>query len=471
MPSTNEFLDESTVVIQEIESNLEKALQKRKDEVEHELQEKIRREKEESERKLSEIETEFEKDRGTIKEFRGLVSEFESARQTLKKEIEDHLQRAMRYQQDIEKLTSLTLAELNKVDELSQQLVDLRQSSERRVAEIRSRLQDRFGIPGPAPSRPEPVEVPESDLEQELIKLKRIKQLLEEDTLSAETAPDQASPEAVFPEAGVREADGPPVPSEPESRAAEPGAAASPRVDFKMPEINQFIEDFMKREPSSVAGPDALHEIPEPLPEEIPKAMSESQLPEVLPDGIAGAGHGIGEPKPETPPGDEPKDLQAVFQALDPYRKTESVDDAHDITYYQKGPRTILDGESLVRAGLHVLLSGRKLLQKLGQTDSPKDQFFIKQELINDQETLRKVVLRAVKMCDKESASLPHFTADVLNLGVLKDILDRLTLDNWSNPDSFKAFDVSFEQLKETFSRMTTPPANYLRSILDELER
>jgi len=469
MPSTNEFLDESTVVIQEIESNLETALQKRKDEVEHELQEKIRREKEESERKLTEIETEFEKDRGTIKEFRGLVSEFESARQAFKKEIEDHLQRAIRYQQDIEKLTSLTLAELKKVDELSQQFLDLRQSSERRVAEIRSRLQDRFGIPGPALSRPEPVEVPESDLEQELIKLKRIKQILEEDSSSGETGPDQTPPEPAFPEAGVRDADFPLVPPEPEVRPGEAEAAETPHVDFKMPEINQFIEDFMKREPAPVAGPDALHEIPEPLPEEVPEAAAELRRPEP-PDGIAGADHRTGEPKPEAPPGDETKDLQAVFQDLDHYRKTESVDEAREITYYQKGPRTILDGESLVRAGLHVLLSGRRLVQKLVQTDSPKDQFFIKQELINDQETLRKVLLRSVKMCEKESASLPRATADVLNLGVLKDILDRLTLDNWSNPDSFKAFETSFEQLKETFSRMTTPPANYLRSILDELE-
>jgi hypothetical protein len=450
MPSTDEFLDESTAVIQEIESNLENALQKRKEEVERELQEKIRREKEESERRLSEIETEFEKDRGTIKEFRSLVSEFESARETLKKEIGDHLQRAMRYQQDIEKLTSLTLAELRKIDELSLQLIDLRKSSEQRVAEIRSRLQDRYGAGAGESPRPVPLDVPESDLEQELIKLKRIKQLLEEEPSSAETA---------SPGPGVGEAEG--LGGHSAQVSAEPGSSEeAPRTDFKMPEINQFIEGFMKREPMPAVRPDSRQDLPEPLPEDVPEAGAPFEPPAPLPETVAA---------PE--PAGSVRDFEAVVQALEAYRKTVSVDDGHEIVFYQKDQRTILDAESLVRAGLHVLLSGRKQLERLDQTESPKDQFFIKQELINDQETLRKVILRSVKMCEKETATLPRFSADVLNLGVLKDILDRLTLDNWSNPGSFKSFEAWFGQMKETFSRLTTPPEDYLRSILAEIER
>jgi hypothetical protein len=112
----------------------------------------------------------------------------------------------------------------------------------------------------------------------------------------------------------------------------------------------------------------------------------------------------------------------------------------------------------------------RKLFARLGQASTPKDQFFIKQELINNQEVLRKVILRSVRMCERESCRLPRYTEDILNAGVLKDLLERLNMDNWSNQDDFAAFEATSVRLKDAFHRRITPPAKYLSSIVQELE-
>ena len=86
------------------------------------------------------------------------------------------------------------------------------------------------------------------------------------------------------------------------------------------------------------------------------------------------------------------------------------------------------------------------------------------------QEVLRKVILRSVRMCEKENATLPRFSADVLSIGVLKEILEKLNMDNWSNPDDFRAFEEYVGRLKDMFYKRITPPAHYLQSIVDELE-
>ncbi len=98
------------------------------------------------------------------------------------------------------------------------------------------------------------------------------------------------------------------------------------------------------------------------------------------------------------------------------------------------------DPEKLLAAVDRTLEEGQRLTVKLGQTESPKDQFFIKQELINWQEGLRALFLRVVKMCEKSSWRLPRFTEDVINTQVLRRLLERLSMENWSNLDDFASF-------------------------------
>ena len=106
------------------------------------------------------------------------------------------------------------------------------------------------------PKAPVPEVVP--DLEMELRKLKRIKQLLEND---GKADAEQGAEEPEFdPELGRQlNPDLPPFPEE-------PAAAPEPAPDIKLPEINQIFEDFAKRPPE-----------PAPLRPEPASAHSASQ--------------------------------------------------------------------------------------------------------------------------------------------------------------------------------------------------
>jgi len=117
----------------------------------------------------------------------------------------------------------------------------------------------------------------------------------------------------------------------------------------------------------------------------------------------------------------------------------------------------------------HLVDDARRIYQKLTGTESPKDQFFLKQDLINHQEILRKIILRGVKLCEKEDSRLPRYTDEVVSVRVLKEILDKLNLDNWSNEEEFSAFEGLTLKMKDAFYKRITPPAPYLKSIVKEL--
>ena len=422
MTPKGDVLDESTMIITEIESNLEKALQKRKEEIGREYQDRIRREKEESDKKLTMIQQEFDKEKETLKDYRGAISDFETVRDTLQVQIDDHLGKGVGYQKEIEKLTALTLDELRAVGELSSKLTELRRSTEVKVSELRTKLKEKYGIVTEGLEEKSSNEIV-VDLEQELNKLKKIKELLETD-------PDG-------PKGSHGNNPHPAAQAEPSAPPEEPDPPQG-QPEFRIPEINQFIED-LGRQADEAKNPGSSQEQARHKNDDKPTLFEELNF-------------------------------QAVFEALERYRRAEPTDNNGEISFFQNRDRMILDGESLIRAVTHMLEDAKKMYQKLEQVDAAKDQFFIKQELINSQEVLRKVILRSVKMCEKENCSLPMHTADILNVLVLKDILEKLNMDNWSNEEDFNAFESYATKLKDTFYKKITPPALYLKSIVDELE-
>jgi hypothetical protein len=481
MTPKGDAMDHSKVLISEIETNLESELQKQREKIERELEERLQREREDSERKLTLIEEEFRKEQGTLRDYKNAVVEYEAARESLENQMREHLDMADRHQGEIERLTTLTREEINRILELSARLADLRDSTESRVGELKIRLQEKFGVgsksadgtpPGSAaetvpaaaaapaaePERSASLDFleketekareprPESgevvvDLEQELGKLKRIKEMLEKDTAGFPDSTGRTTVQAnavAQPMEPLSEPETPPEPEPPEWSGIPKPDSVPARSEFKMPEINQFIQDFVKRE-HGLAGPtDAAPAAPTKAEEKRP-AMEEANF-------------------------------QSVFEILEKYRRSEATDYNGEISFFQNGDHLILDGESLLRAVGHIVDEARKLCQRLGQAGTPKEQFFIKQELINNQEILRKIVLRSVRMCERESCRLPSFTSDIVNAGILKDILERLNMDNWSNQEDFSAFETMSNKMKNDFYRRITPPAQYLRSIVQELE-
>jgi hypothetical protein len=162
--------------------------------------------------------------------------------------------------------------------------------------------------------------------------------------------------------------------------------------------------------------------------------------------------------------------FQTAFDILERYRKSDFNENNREISYFQMGNKIVLDGECLIQSINGLMEEAKKLYLKLSQTETPKDQFFVKQELINHQEILRKIILRSVRMCERDSCSLPKYTAMILNIDVLKDMLESLNMGNWSNQEDFASFNNNAVALKNAFYKRITPPAIYLKSLVEELQ-
>jgi hypothetical protein len=157
-----------------------------------------------------------------------------------------------------------------------------------------------------------------------------------------------------------------------------------------------------------------------------------------------------------------------AIEILNKFKKTEPEEDG-EVCYYEYNERRIIDSECLVNAMQNHLDEGKKLYEKLAQTEAPKDQFFVKQEIIRHQEALRGMIEIATKLLEKENSSLPQHTIEVINGKVLKETLESLSMQNWSNQDDFTFFDEYAKKIKHEFDMCTEPKVEFLKSIIDGL--
>ena len=171
----NIFRD-SSQVIREVEEQLERILQKRFREVDSELVERINREKEEARKRKEEIEREFDKEKAALNDYRAMVRDFEEQRAGLLNEARDRFQKVLDFQAQIESLAKSTVDEIKRVNEIQEGLEALRAKTSERAAFLKSDLRERFGIVAEVfDEEPKPLEI---DLDQELEKLRKIKELL-----------------------------------------------------------------------------------------------------------------------------------------------------------------------------------------------------------------------------------------------------------------------------------------------------
>jgi hypothetical protein len=178
------------------------------------------------------------------------------------------------------------------------------------------------------------------------------------------------------------------------------------------------------------------------------------------------------EPAAEYEPAEdfEADELRSLMDSLRQYRRTEPILNGTEFAYFQKGKKMILDGESFIGTLTTISEVAKGLHINLGQKEMSKDLFLIKQEILNQQEILRKAFLRVVRFCEKEDGTLPQFVSDVLNVRIMKDILERLTFGNWSNPADFHSFMDHVASLRNAFKMKVAPSRDYLKSVLDQLE-
>lgn len=394
MPGSQETTKESTLVIQEIESQLEKLLSKKKDEIDVELAERIREEEEAARARKEGVEREIGRERESLRDFQAMVAEAEEERRKVVGDIREGLARALDLQTQIDGLVKRTVEEIGKVGELQEKLESLRRRTSERAAFLKQHLRESFGIVAEPPGGEENRVEPAPDLDAELEKLKRIRTLLAGGS-------DEEGDDAGLSGPG-------------------PGEAWQARI----PEIQDLLQ--------------------------------------------------ASRPAVEAPPPEEGEEPEAADHAdaaavLDRLRRFEPVAGSGEISFFQQGTKSVLDAGRLLEAMGRAVEIAHKLTGKLEETESPRDRFFIKQELINGQEGLRNLVLRAATLGEKGAMSFPPMILDVLDARVLRTLFDRLSVGNWANAADLAAFADEAAALKAAFEERTAPPEPYLLSILEEL--
>ena len=417
--------EKSSSVFDEIEEQLSQTLAKRKEELERELEEKIRLQKEETQKKIEELNNELKQGKGALTEFQNKLDDFEKEKAELKAQIKGHIDKAVEFQTEIETKTGQTLEELKTVSTLNQKLETLQRETEEKLLSLKKDLEEKFGIVAEMPANDEHPET-EINLDQELAKLKKIRELLNSNEIAEEVSQET-------------------VPQEP--------------VEEK-PEAQPKEEPKPEEETKEEAKAEVSEEEPAPVKEAEEEAAEEPEEKKEEP---------VSEEKPEPAREEEDASFQNAFEKLEEFRKGSTSENDAEVSYFEKDEKIVLDGEYLVSSLNNCFEEAKKLYIKLSQTESPKDQFFIKQEIIKLQEALRKVLLRSIRMCEKDNCSLPEFTSEVLSVDVLKNALEMVSMQNWSNQDDFASFDNFAKGLKDSFYTRITPPAAYLQSIMKEL--
>jgi hypothetical protein len=400
-----ETQEELASVFDGIESQLDRSLAAQKDAIERTLAETVSREKEEAQKKVEAAEREFAEGKRILEKHKATLAELKAAKEQIQSQIKGHLDRALSCRQMMEKMSSQAYEEFEKITHLGMELDGIRHRAEEETDRLKKHLDEKYGIKAQFEAAFEPGETA-ADLRQEMLKMKKVRELLEAGT-------EPASPER------------PAVETRPE-----------PRVEARVPETSR-LADFYAQEPAA---------------QDVETSPAEAEA------------------APEEPGDFEQEELRMLLDRLAQYRRTEPVFNGTEFAYFLKGKNMVLDSESFVGTVAKISDVARGLHHNLGQKEMSKDLFLIKQEILNQQEILRKAFLRVVRFCEKEDGALPQYIADVINVRILKDILERLTFGNWSNPADFNSFAEHVNNLKLAFKAKVAPAREYVQSVLEQLE-
>ncbi len=404
---------EITTVFEGIENQLDRSLNVQKDAIEKELTERLNREKVEAQKKIEAAEREFTESRRALDGHKAALAELKSAKEQLQGQIKGHIERALSCQQMMEKMSNQAYEEYEKVSHLGLELDGIRQRAERETSLLRQHLEEKFGVKADLQAVFEPSETL-AEIRQEMQKMQKVRELLQ----TGSSVPEEEPPA-------------------PEPKVEAPVEPPVERPVLRGHPVGRIID--------SLEPPD--------LPEEPAAAPETEQAPEF---------EYAGDPEVE--------ELRTMTERLAQYRRTEPVFNGTEFAFFQKGKKMVLDGETFVATLSRVSDVAKGLHVNLGQKEMSKDLFLIKQEILNQQEILRKAFLRVVRFCEKEDGVLPKGVAEVLSVRVMKDILERLTFGNWSNPADFNAFLDHVAFLRTAFAGKVGASRDYLKAVLEQLE-
>lgn len=414
--------------LQEVESELELLLKRRVGEIEQELEARILKEKEAARLRKEEIEREFQSERQALSEFRLMLREAEEERGVCLEEIRERLKKILHFQAEIESLTRSTVEEIRKLNEAQKKLEELRERTAEKAAFLKKDLREKFGI---VAEILEEREIPvEADLDREIDRLRRIKELLSAGSSGSAAGMDEASLARLEEEAGF---------------------GLRLFKDMSGPE-----EDAGKTEagePSPAAAPGEAEKAPAEAP-----AGNGKPGPSTIVEGGRETGPGL------------PTETEAELdRALEPWHRVETTEGGAEVQYYRKEAVAVVDVVRVFEEVWSVVERSRGQVLKLDRTDSPREHFFLKQELIHDQELVRGLVFTIVKNCEKGDWSLPRISSDIASERFMRGLLERLSIENWTMPGEFFNFEKRIDQTRQALQeRIKTRPV-YLASLKQEL--
>jgi hypothetical protein len=435
-------------LLDDIEKRVSELFSAQKNEVEQGLIARINREKEEAQRRIEAVNQEFAEVRNSLESHKTVMAELQSAEDHLRGEIRGHFERAVNYQKMMENAAALAGDELEKIGGLNQEVEKVRVKAEHEYENLKRHLAGYAGVMATIPAPPGRT-VGLVDWTEELDKLRKVRNLLatlrqSDPALSVEPGPE---PE---PAAGPYEATAPAAP-EAEELAASLGLMDA--ADDPMMDDHDFIVPLTPSEaPAPAPAADAGFEFEAPATEEIELDAAPEPAPEP-------------EPAAEAAPAPNP-----ALEALERYRRTEAVNNGVEIGFFAAETASVLDADSFMTAVGKVVDGAGQLHGQLSKAASVKDLFLLKQEILNQQEILRKVFFRVVRFCEKENGRLPEMLSLILTAQGMKDVIERLTMANWSDPSDFKPFQTELLALKRAFETRAATSANYYKQVLDQVE-
>jgi hypothetical protein len=451
-PNAETQLDQAAI-LDDIEKRVTELFSAQKSEVEQSLIARINREKEEAQRRIEAVNQEFAEVRQLLEGHKATMAELQSTEEHLRGEIRGHFDRAVNYQKMMENAAILAGGELERIGGLNEDIEKVRVKAESEYAGLKERLAGYAGIIAQLPA-PTPKAENEVDWVEEIGKLRKVRDLL-----------------ATLRQAGLSDAEGAePVPAPAAEADQAPTASAAETAEelaASLGLIDPADDDDVMHDVEFSEGHPARGEFlspPPAVPFSVEPALEEAAE---VPDQVSP--EPAEEPAPAVPAAPAAEDA-AVLEGLARYRRTEPVTNGTELAFYTSEAGSVLDAASLMEAVDKVMNGAQQLHGQLTQTTSVKDLFLLKQEILNQQEVLRKVFFRVVRFCDKENGRLPGSLDEIIGSRGLKDIIERLTMANWSDPSDFKPFLNELKAMKRAFEVRTGVMAHYLQTVLNEVE-
>ncbi|KKL72455.1 hypothetical protein LCGC14_2084740 [marine sediment metagenome] len=380
--------------------------------------------------------------------------EMNDERADLKSKIKDNLKRAIEFQTEIKELTAKTLEGLEKMDDLSKMLEELYHKAEEKVESLEKDLEGKTTVPEGEKSEEEGV-----NFEHLLSKAKEIKEMLRK--------PGEIEPGGLEEEKEEKvEEEGAPEEEISPLEAADETAKGEAEEDAEIEPLSEEKEEPGIEEAPEEDAPDGDEEEISPL-EALDATIKIKPMEKLKKKAAQEEKRGAGGEEDEVS-GFPKRRASDALEILEKYKKAEPEEEA-EVVYYENGDKKILDSECIVSAVCSRLEEAEKLYKKLSKTESPIDQFFVKQEIIRSQEALRGVILAGTRMLEKESSVLPEYTIGVMNINVLKEILEKLSMQNWSKKTDFGLFTEYAAKLKKDYYARISSLVDYLKSLIEEL--